>query len=643
MMDGLIGGYRMKPKNIAVLMTALDSDAQTETLRGIEKYGKSRGYNIAVFLWYAGAYEKDKQNLGEFNIVNLPDLNLFDGVILFANAFHLENNRKKLEVLLDEVTCPIVTIGCELENHTKVCTDNYAAMRSLMEYFVNEKNMSKIHFVKGVEGNPDGEARYQAYVDVLKERNIPVIPERVTKGDFYVTGGELAVKEILTSGMDFPEAIVCANDIMAITICDLLQEKGYRVPEDVVISGYDYSVESQHHSPKITTVRSRFLDLGSEACKALLDEISGVEVQKAIYLPDEVVLNESCGHYDDTRNIDKQWEMYHPTDMLQRKLLHQMIILEKNIMEGECFEDWEAALKTFIDRLEPTEFYCCVNENFIENIFEIDAIEQEDMSMEERLAYTDDVEIIMAYKNGRFVNKDSFPSRYALDDLFRDKEYAKTYIFSPFHYLDRSFGYFVFADSTFPVGNPLYISWLIKMGHAIETIRKQNLLKNAMASLNEMYIRDSLTGVYNRFGMERFFSEIKQKCIMSRSLMQLSFVDLDGLKNINDEYGHEEGDRIINAAAMILQKCAGKFKVVRYGGDEFIVLGTVKSEKEVESYWRHVEKEIDLYNASVNHKAELSLSYGYDIFKVGVETHLADCIRVTDNKMYTSKKQKYAK
>lgn len=633
----------MRQKNIAVLMTALDSDAQTETLRGIEEYGKSHGYNIVVFLWYAGALERDKQNLGEFNIVYLPDLNLFDGVILFANAFHLEYNRRKLEELLEEVTCPVVTIGCKLENCTRVCTDNYAAMREMMEYFVTEQKMSKVHFVKGVEGNPDGEARYKAYVDVLNEHNIPVIPERVTKGDFYVTGGEVAVEEILTSDLDFPEAIVCANDIMAITICDLLQEKGYRVPEDVVISGYDYSVEGQNHAPKLTTIRSRFLDLGSKACKALVDQVDGIETQEDIYLPDEVILGESCGCYDSAQSIDKQWNMYHPTDMLQRKLLHQMIFLEKNIMEGECFEDWEESVQTFIERTDPTEFYCCVNECFVENVFELGVIEQEDMSTEEKLAYSTDVNVILAYKNGAFRKKDSFESRLALDDLFRETEHVKTYIFSPFHYLDRNFGYFVFVDSAFPKGNPMYISWLIKMGHAVETIRKQNLLKNAMSRLAEMYITDSLTGVYNRFGMERFFSEIKQKCIMSRSMMQLSFIDLDGLKRINDEYGHEEGDRIITAAANVLRKPAGKFEVIRYGGDEFIVMGTVKSGKEVEAYWKSVEEEIHIYNKNSMNKAELSLSYGYDVFRVGAGTHLADCIRVTDHKMYETKRMKKEK
>ena len=284
----------MKWKNIAVLMTALDADAQTETLRGVEEYGKQNGFNVSVFLWFTGVSEKDKQNLGELNIAYLPDLNLFDGVIVFANAFHTEGNRERIEEILEDVSCPIVSIGCELQNSTSVCTDGYAAMRKLVEHYVVDHKFSKIHFVKGVEGNPDGEARYKAYVDVLSEHGIAVAPERVTQGDFYVTGGELAVKEILSGSAEFPEAIVCANDTMAIAVCDLLMEKGYRVPEDVVISGYDYSTEGQEHSPAMTTVRSCFYELGRKACETLIEEMNEIEHTETILLPEEVT--ESVNH-----------------------------------------------------------------------------------------------------------------------------------------------------------------------------------------------------------------------------------------------------------------------------------------------------------------------------------------------------------
>ena len=79
---------RGKNKNIAVLTTGADSDIQARMLKGIEIYGKENGCNIAIFHWFTGAYEREKHNLGEVNIAYLPDLSLFDGVIIFSNTFH---------------------------------------------------------------------------------------------------------------------------------------------------------------------------------------------------------------------------------------------------------------------------------------------------------------------------------------------------------------------------------------------------------------------------------------------------------------------------------------------------------------------------------------------------------------------------
>lgn len=94
----------MRRRNIAVLMTAVDSESVADELRGIEKYAKMHGCNLAVFLWFTGAFEKEKHNLGEVNIVNLPDLRLFDGVIVFGNALHIEENHKAIEELLSGLT-----------------------------------------------------------------------------------------------------------------------------------------------------------------------------------------------------------------------------------------------------------------------------------------------------------------------------------------------------------------------------------------------------------------------------------------------------------------------------------------------------------------------------------------------------------
>ncbi len=635
----------MRHKNIAVLMTALDSEAQTSMLKGIEMYGKNHDFNIAVFLWFTGAFEKEKHNLGEINIVNLPDLNLFDGVILFANTLHVEENRKKIEKLLKKLTCPIVCVGAQMEGVYCVETDNYTAMRELVEHFIVDHGMRRIHFVKGVEGNHDAEERFRAYVDVLTEHDITVEQERITQGDFYVSGGEMAAEQILNSSLPFPEAVVCANDIMAVSLCDVFKKNGYRIPENIVVSGYDSSVEGQNYSPRITTVRSRFFEMGSCACQMLVDAIHGEEPAQSVYLPDEVILDESCGCKCKSRNvvdIEKQYQSIRGVDMARRKMIHYTLMLEKSIMEGDGFDDWLSAVKEFVSQINPSEFYYCINENFIQDVFEMDLMEQEEMNVEEWLAYSEMIKPIIAYRSGIFKDKATFESRWAFEDMFKDTEKCKMYLFSPVHYLEKSYGYFVFVDSEFPMDNQLYISWLLTMGDSIENIRKQNLLKNAMKRLDEMYIRDSLTGAYNRFGMERFFAELKHKCMMSRLFMQLSFVDLDGLKQINDKYGHEEGDAIISATATILIEEAEKFYVIRYGGDEFIVMGAVHNAGDVEKYWNRVRDRIEQYNQYSRRRAKLSMSFGYELFKMEPKTYLEACIRVCDQKMYMVKNEKKA-
>lgn len=631
----------MKHRNIAVLTTALDNEAQAYTLNGIEKHARANNCNVAVFVWFTGTFEKERHNNGEINIINLPDFKLFDGIILLSNTLHIEKNKARILEILEEVDCPVVTIGCKLNGYPQVRTDTYTAMCELVEHYIVDHCMRKIHFVKGIEGNEDAEERYLAYVDTLMKYGIPVLPERISQGDFYVTGGENAAREILNSKIGLPEAIVCANDIMAITICDILQENGHKVPEEIVISGYDYTLEGRYHTPHITTVRCRYHQMGIEACRLVVDMMDGKEVEKIVQLPDEVVLEASCGCYTrrekDPKNKESQ---YINADILQRIFIHHMITLEKRLLEDCTLEGWINSLSEFIKQINPTEFYCCVNENFVEDIFINGGMEQESMDEEERLAYSDMMNVILAYKNSEVKKKAPFASKYAFDEMFQETETCKTYIFSPLHYQDRNFGYCVFVNSGFPEANQLYVSWLISMGNAIENMRKQSMLTNAMQRLDEMYVRDSLTGAYNRFGMERIFADLKMKCLMKQSKLHISFVDLDDLKGINDEYGHDMGDRMIRATASILIKKGKKSYVVRYGGDEFVIMGIVNSEKEIKAYWDSVDAEVEKYNQKNGRSAQMSFSYGYDMFKIEASTHLEECIKVTDNKMYQVKNQK---
>lgn len=632
-----------KLKNIAVLMTAIDSDSQAKMLEGMQNYCLSHDCNLSVFVWFTGAFEKDKHNLGELNIANLPDLNLFDGVIVVSNALHMDVNRRMILDIIKDLTCPIVSIGAKLDGCHYIGTDNYHSMRKMVEHFVIDHGLKKIHFVKGIKDNPDAETRYKAYIDVLTENNIPIENERITQGDFYITGGELAVKEILSSPLEFPEAIICSNDVMAISVCDSFTDMGYNVPDDVMISGYDMTDEALNHTPSITSIQSDFTGLGEGACKILLELTDTDTEPREVLLEDIIVYNESCNkncvRSEGTTKTEKQ---KHVNESFTRKLTHHMIQIEKNLMEGENYNDWISALKTFISSMNPTEFYCCINEDFEEKVFRTGPILQEAMTLEERLSYSKNSLVAVAYKDGAFYDKPSFESKYAFDELFEPADKPSLYIFSPIHYLDRNFGYFVFVNSRFPIHNLLYVSWLINMGDAIENLRKQALLKMAIDELNEMYIKDSLTGIYNRFGMNKYYAEMKDSCLKTRRNLMISFIDLDYLKQINDKFGHAEGDKIIKAVAHLLDTVSDQYKVFRYGGDEFLVMGIVDSEDEAQNYWNSVSMMRNSYNKSHFSKAEMSFSIGYQVFQITPRTQLEDCIKITDKMMYENKQRKKA-
>ena len=134
-------------------------------------------------------------------------------------------------------------------------------------------------------------------------------------------------------------------------------ENGYRVPEDVVISGYDYTMEGKYHTPRITTVRCRFRQIGVESCKLLLDMAEGKEVPDKVQLPDEVILEESCGcHGRRTKDDENKEKQFMSADILQRIFIHHMISLEKSLTEDTTMEQWLRSLSVFIQQIDPVEF-----------------------------------------------------------------------------------------------------------------------------------------------------------------------------------------------------------------------------------------------------------------------------------------------
>jgi len=157
----------------------------------------------------------------------------------------------------------------------------------------------------------------------------------------------------------------------------------------------------------------------------------------------------------------------------------------------------------------------------------------------------------------------------------------------------------------------------------------------------EMAVKDSLTGLYNRQYLDEYSKQALGKLARHENILVLIFIDLDNFKYVNDNYGHAEGDEVLKKVAKIFQTTFRNYDiVVRYGGDEFIVLVEDKkySQEEIEttlhSLVERIEKQLKAFGVSA--------SYGYAVAPNEADD-IDELIEIADKKMYAQKQMKKCK
>jgi len=170
----------------------------------------------------------------------------------------------------------------------------------------------------------------------------------------------------------------------------------------------------------------------------------------------------------------------------------------------------------------------------------------------------------------------------------------------------------------------------------IESIRDISEKEQIQKQLQYLTVHDSLTGLYNR----TFFDQ--ETNLLEKGYSDpvgVIVCDVDGLKQINDTFGHDAGDELLRAAATVIKNSFRKDDIVaRIGGDEFVVLLPSSDHETVKDSYDRIKKGIALYNGA-NPKLPLSISVGFAI-KDGANTSLNDTFKQADNNMYIEKRAK---
>ena len=171
----------------------------------------------------------------------------------------------------------------------------HKGMHDLVSHLIEVHGRRKIAFIRGLETSQDAEERYLAYVETLNQYHIPVDPNLIVSGNFQRNSGTAAIKELINSRRMGFDALVSANDNMAIGAMQALQSNGVRVPEDVIVAGFDDIEETRAITPSLTTVRTPWRLLGSKSIDLVLMKLANEPMPEQILLETELICRQSCG------------------------------------------------------------------------------------------------------------------------------------------------------------------------------------------------------------------------------------------------------------------------------------------------------------------------------------------------------------
>lgn len=646
-----------------------------------------------------------------------------------------------------------VIIDREIPGFRSIIKDDEEGIYQLTRHLVRDLSLTRIGFIRGDASSGRGAALREAgWIRALSEAGLPVEDRMETEGSY--SGNCVAGASQLLDQYPEAQAIVCSNDQIAITLCQVMEERGLVPGRDIAVTGFDNIPESLTIDPPLTTASVRPFDLGAAGARELLRLLRG-EPQEVSLVHPEILIRSSSGDQVPTRRellercfvgsgVDRQGiadllvrdtvttndaghtarlralflelmdeagrviAVHRARPWMSEPIFSPELFLKLFSPENApflslpsflyCLEDLAAV---YCERADLRLSFCVLAElsrlslravRHADSRYRQGNREQESRSWFVTQVFEDTLHLDSRQELLRSVMEDV---RKAGIDQAWLLLFAEPAVFSgdipftipelvlPGARIDESGITVEEEPEPIPVGSlasllstlipvrqsvliapliadgqvsglliagqrhgvesdfrPLFLTCSYSIRH-LQMIRRErelvHILERTNISLTATSQHDSLTGLLNRRGFDAAALTLLQRSAGRQALVLL--LDMDGLKAINDTWGHSQGDAAIIACAQILrQSLDADCPIARYGGDEYIALTLSDQPEEIE---HRLCETLQRRNARGDLPFVLEFSLGYRSFLIEADTpsHLAEYIRQADLRLYEMKRR----
>ncbi|NLP34767.1 MAG: GGDEF domain-containing protein [Clostridiales bacterium] len=620
-----------KRKLIGVIISEVEELYQNKLLNGIISQCYALNYDLAIFSTFIKDTGLPEYKIGEKNIFNLINFDHFDGILVAPITLTIKNLKEDIEqMLLKKCKCPVLFIDNQSKFYPNINTKDREATEKIVDHLIEEHGYQDIYCLAADPNIVATIERVQGYKNSLKKHNIPIDESRISyDGDFYYTGGEMLARKIAHGEIPKPDAVMCISDCMAIGLANELLNYGIRVPDDIAITGYDGIDETLVSYTSITTYLPPIVQTGINAVCELTKMMTGVETYPCKVVPGNMEIGHSCGCTG--ADYIKRSGILRMKDKLDDYKMFLDSYMTESLTSAIDLEDCINKFCYYLYLIKDySDYYLCLCDNWD------GSLDKYNMENPEYIkeGYTKEMRLVLACENREFVNSNfKFNTKDMIPDLWKDRDNPKAYYFTPIHFNDRCMGYSVITYGDKVLSYDItYRNWCRNIMNALEYYRVNRKLYLSS-------FRDVLTGLYNRNGLNQKLHNIINVAIKEKKKLLAIMADLDNLKEINDNFGHIEGDNVLTVVANAIQSCLVGNKIsARIGGDEFLVIGTYdETITSPEKFIQGVNRFLAKYNKSSKKPYKIQISMGVYCEYINEDTDISEIIDHADQNMYKNK------
>lgn len=627
-------------KVIAFIFANFFKDEEQRIMKQAVEESRRHNCKIVFFSTLADFYYNDINDKGEQKIFSAVSVERFDAIVLLSESFKLDEEQLVMVRRAQAAGVPVITVDKSFDGCINLVMDYGNCFQKIVEHMIQFHGYRRVYFMSGMPNNSFSQEREQVYLDAMQAVGVPEQQCRIYYGYFWEEPCRKAMEQMfqeIEEGLEMPEAIICANDSMALEVGTFLKERGYKIPEDIAISGFDGLEMERYYRPRLTTGIYN-VDLLVDTIFRIVDEGCPVSYQKKkIPIHNKMRIGQSCGCSGvEAQSVSSEM-------VLLKRELHRLLKyqgdLNQMVVNIGTLKPLNEALHVVPEVMGPLwyrDFWFCANEGFLEK--DTLAIGFGDLKGE---AKEEDYTKILKVLHYHSLDEIGVEQGSAETEFWEDMEFGEIIpglytqledndflLITTVHLQGKSVGYTAITldmDNFWHVG---YSAFLASFRHLMELQRSQK-------QLMKMYMEDLLTGLYNRNG---FYLKVNRLLETAENLdLSIISLDMDGLKYINDTFGHAEGDEALHSLGGIIQNSLQQEFAARIGGDEFLIAFTGNDiYKRTEEIVSHIKQGIREYNEVSTKAYEIHASIGS--YTDCVRNHSLDYfLKKADDLMYARK------